>query len=363
MLLYSKTIALFTKLVQEECRKILQDEMGVEMRKTRFLYKGYYYPLKVVVFENSKIYGYFDSFSYQIGINKKLMYLAKGPVLKDIIRHELAHYFTYLQYGREARDHGIEYRETCFQFGWGKSIWKRDISIEKENEKIVGDFEREKVIEKIKKLLSLASSDNIHESNLATQRANQLLIQFNLKQLEYEDSDFDEPVYVKRVLGGKKNNSKYHGIFDILKTFYVSPVFNYGKGGFYLEVVGSKINVEMADYVASFLDYEFERLWKVEKKNRGLSGIRDKNSFMFGLRIGYLSKINEGISKEITKNSLVKLEKSLERKLQMVYPRLSGVKSGGGVVNDRAAQFGKDAGSKIQIRKGLQGENLGFLLE
>lgn len=363
MILHSKTISLFTKSVRAECRRILQDEMKLVVRKTRFCYGGYNYPLTVVVFENSKIYGYFEPFSYQIGINKNLMYLAKRPILKDIIRHELAHYITYLKYGREARDHGPEYRETCREFGWDERVWKRNISLEVENEKITGDLERERIIERIKKLLSLASSDNIHESEMATLKANQLLIQYNLKQLEIENSNDDETVYVKRVLKGKKNSSKYQAIFDILKTFYVSPVYNYGKGGFYLEVVGSKLNVEMADYVASFLDNEFERLWKIERKNNSLSGIRDKNSFMVGLKNGYLSKLQAGVTSQWCKSSLVKMEQSLEKKLHIVYPRLSSINRGGTTINNHALELGKNAGSKIQIRRGLKGSNSVYLLD
>ena len=43
-----------------------------------------------------------------------------------------------------------------------------------------------KVVERIKKLLSLASSPNEHEAKMAAEKANELLLRFNLTASEVE---------------------------------------------------------------------------------------------------------------------------------------------------------------------------------
>ena len=61
-----------------------------------------------------------------------------------------------------------------------------------------------------------------------------------------------------------------------------------------IEVTGSRTNVELADYVANFLDQELERLFSVyQKEHSDLKGQRAKNSFFKGMAEGYVEKIKK----------------------------------------------------------------------
>jgi len=160
--------------------------------------------------------------------------------------------------------------------------------------------------------LALASSDNAHESEMATLKANELLLEHNLELTKAHDQSQTEQelVCVARVLEAARKNAKHVTIYEILKTFYVSPVFNHGRGVFYLEVVGDRTSVELADYVAHFLDHELEILWmQTQKENPKLKGKSAKNSFLRGVAKGYIEKIELQKIQKASKNELMVIEK------------------------------------------------------
>jgi len=348
MIIYSKTIITFMKQAKKMAMQILSDEMNCQVSGQRFRYKRYYYPLTIVCFEGQSQLGYFKPHGYEIGLNKKLFYQSKDSVIKDILRHELAHYFTYLNYGPGVAVHGKEFREICHTFGWGKEVFLEKLNLEMANQRREGEIEKEKIIIKIQKLLALSSSSNINESQLATQKANELLIKYNIERLS---ENCDEEVYVKRILKKGRTNGKLRAIYEILKTFFVSPVFNYGKEGVYLEVVGKKVNVEMAEFVGLYLDRELESLWETIKIQEGIKGVRSKNSFMEGVAKGYIDKINEAQASET--KALIIVAKNLKEDLKMVYPRLSS-SSSQSKIDPRSKNLGQGQGKKLKFGRPLE---------
>lgn len=80
----------------------------------------------------------------------------------------------------------------------------------------------------------------------------------------------DETVYVKRVLEATRKQAKHVVIYEILKTFFVSPVFNHGRGVFYLEVIGDKTNVELASMSPTFLITNWKSCGKMLRKKSNI---------------------------------------------------------------------------------------------
>jgi len=363
MFLYNETISAYISRVRLLTKEIVNQEMQLKMDRARIHYKGIMYPLNIVVFEDNTRLGYFDSRSYELGLSKKLMYTAKDEVLKNILRHELAHFMCYLVYGPQVL-HGEEFHEMCKRFGWGQEVYAAYANIEAENLKVSDDNEKtEKLLAKLKKLLALASSDNIHERELATLKANQLLLEHNL-DLTHATSSKEETVYVKRVLESTRKSVKHVAIYEILKTFFVSPVFNHGRGVFYLEVIGDKTSVELADYVANFLDHELEVIWKeTQKENKRLKGLAAKNSFYNGVAKGYVEKIQQQKSTLATSTDLVAIEKNLQKNLRIVYPRIGHSSLSGGRHDVDAHNAGKVKGGNLSIKPGISsGSSRTYLL-
>jgi hypothetical protein len=351
MLIYSETAFSFINKCEAILKQILELETDFKVRRSRFEYRGYLYPVHLVVFEGDRQLGYFDSGTYQIGLNKALMYHAKDKVLKDILRHELAHYITYLFYG-EVKPHGEEFQNVCRLFHWPAAVSAASLDINLANEKLEGDLKAEKVIHKVKSLLKLAESSNQHEAELATLKANQLLLKHNL---EYLGQKSDETLYVHKVLIQKRKSAKMTAIYDILKHFMVRPILSYGKKQVALEVTGNRTNIELADYVAGFLNEELERLWKTHQKEHQLKGLRAKNSFFLGLAKGYDSKmqsVHAGYNHKDQKG-LILLNRQLDQQVKKIYRRLSSTSNSNSMCGE-AFGLGQKAGKDLTINKGIK---------
>ncbi len=362
MRVYSKATESFLKRLKPFLEEILTKEMGLVFKSKRILYKNYFYPINLVIFEGTQKLGYFDFRTYTVALNKRLMYEAKTEVIKDILRHELAHYYTYIIHGLK-EIHGEDFKKVCQQFLWGESVIKASSNIDIENTKYE-DLKFNRVQEKIKKLLALADSDNSHEAELAMIRANELIVEYNLEDIKNRNQNIeDEESYVDTVLEGTKKNAKHGAIYEILRTFQVAPIFNLGKGSFQLEVVGSKHNIELAKYVASFLDHTLEELYLKEKKNnpRILSGLAAKNSFMKGIGIGYTTKIETGLKNYKSSQDLILLKSDLQRILNRVYPRIGSSYSTGGSQNPMAKYLGEQSGKNLSITPSLKNKSQGIL--
>ncbi|MBT7611287.1 MAG: DUF2786 domain-containing protein [Bacteriovoracaceae bacterium] len=337
-------------------KDILITEMGLVLKKSRVHHNGHSYPLKYVIFEDPKKIGYFDQHSFQIGINKSLMLNAKPAVIKNILRHELVHFFQFVTQGNTISPHGAEFKSLCRGFGYGADVSNATAQLEILNDQIEGDLYTEKLIVKIKKLLNLAESDNIHEREQATLKANQLLLKHNLKQYQVnslqDGLEQTEEICLKRVLETKRTTSKMHAIYEILSCFFVQPVFNHGKGIVYLEVIGSRINVELAAYVTQFLEQELEFIWELTKKENSLKGVKARNSFFKGVGKGYASKIHQQNNQTLKDNELIVLKEELQNQVAKVYGRLSFSGSTAKTCDD-SMLLGKKAGKSLNIRKGI----------
>lgn len=348
MIVYDSTTLAFIQKTEQMLREILQ-ESGVTVRRSRFLWKNYLYPIHVVVFEGSE-WGHFNAPYFQIALNRKLIYSAKDSVVRDILRHELAHYLTFLEYG-SVQPHGREFHEICARFNFPDNVSNATMNLETENLSKEGDIHSEKILEKVKKLLSLAQSANAHEAEIATLKANALLLRHNLDYVEKE-----ETLFLDRLLPRSRKDDKLTAIYEILRHFIVRPVISQGRGTVCLEVTGTRTNVMLARYVGEFLDRELDRQWEDARKEYGLSGIRAKNSFFLGMARGFDEKM-KGVKKEFSKedqSALVKVEENLEASVRMIYRRLGTVSSGRQTDFD-AREAGKEKGRNLSIRHGVEG--------
>jgi hypothetical protein len=223
-------------------------------------------------------------------------------------------------------------------------------------------FHSEKVLNKVKNLLKLAESSNPHESELATIKANQLLIKHNL---EVANINTENEYYVHRLLTRKRKDAKISTIYDILKHFMVRPILSYGKNEVCIEVTGKRMNIELAEYISEFLDRELDRLWKQHKEEHKLSGLKAKNSFFYGLAKGYNEKMNKLDYSQAEKNALIVLNQKLDETVQKIYRRLGSSYSQGSRDNN-SYQLGQNAGKNLNINKGLKNKGktklLGFKL-
>jgi hypothetical protein len=356
MFIYDSTSIAFIQKTEAFLKEILE-AAGINVRTSRFEFNRYLYPINVVVFEG-KEWGHFNAPYLQIGLNRKLIYLAKDSVVRDILKHELAHYLTHILY-KDVKPHGPEFHAVCERFGFPKEVAEATLNIDEGNLSKEGDIHSERVLEKVKKLLSLASSSNAHEAELATIKANDLLLRHNLDYVKHSD----EPIYLDRLLMRKRKDTKLSAIYSILKHFIVKPVISQGKEACCLEVSGTLTNVKLAGYVANFLDKELDHLWEEVRAEHNLKGIQAKNSFYLGVSEGFDQKMQlqkKNYSEEDRK-ALVVVEKKLDFDTQMIYKRLSSSRSGH-QTDSEARGVGHSKGMNLTIRNAVEGKGKNLYL-
>lgn len=361
MKIYTETTFAFIEKCKSYVKEILNNETDIAFKKSRITYNQYTFPLNIITFVDSQKIGYFDSSNYEIGLNSNLIFSVKEPVLKDILRHELAHYITMLKHG-DVLPHGKEFQSICQFYNWNKSISKASMNIELANNELTGDLKTEKMISKIKNLLRLSQSDNEHEAKLATVKANELMLKHNLERVScFKNRDpesHEETIYIDTVYTSKKRNSKLSAIYSVLTHFLVSPVINYTSEGVRLEIAGNKTNIEIGKYIAEFLNRELDKLWAIAKYKNNLKGLKQKNSFFAGVARGFDQKMhqqNSNLSSQES-SSLILIKEDLKIKTDKIYGRLRSSTSKN-TIDRTSLNLGQNAGKNLTIHKGLTSTN------
>ncbi len=362
MIIYSKKIIHFIETMTLRVKEILSEEVGLKVKNNRFYDRGmnFSYPIKIVIFNNKKMLGYFDRDFYEIGFHEALM--MKSQKERDkIIRHEIAHLISIIEYPDMVDPHGFEFRAFCDRMGWGEEVFRKTACLENFEE--ITPQEESALLRKIQKLMALSSSNNKNEAESALMKSQELLSKHNIEG-QYLKQDLDDLIVLKRVLKEKRISPKSSAIASILQTFFVSVVFSKGGEFTYLEILGTEVNVEIAEYVAQFLDREFELMWQdTRKKWPHLKGAVAKNSFFSGLAKGYCNKIQalkKAHSKEIS-TALIVLENQLEEAKAIVYPSLRTTRSSR--THCRESQFyGEMAGTKLNIKGAVGHKQTGQIL-
>lgn len=146
------------------------------------------------------------------------------------------------------------------------------------------------VVEKIKKLLALATSPNEHEARLAAEKAADLLLRHNLKTQDLRDAwDYQK----KAALDRSRPAEHTKWVVSIVKKHFFVEVVNcpywYDAPRVRLWLVGEDTNVQVATYVFIFLHRTFPELWRQFHKINRRSKARN---YYRGLHAGLSDQLN-----------------------------------------------------------------------
>ena len=209
------------------------------------------------------------------------------------------------------------------------------------------------VIEKIKKLLALATSPNENEAKSAASKASKLLIQYNLDQQEIEaHHDYQKEVAFDEAR--KKCEQTY--IFPILQQFFFVEVINsrnFGSTKIYF--IGTETNVQVAKYIHDFLIIKFKDLFK-EYKNNSENRVSRK-SYYYGLMQGLRSQL-ENTQKDVEAERGLVLVKDpeLERAVKKEFPNIRHTSRRLNIQDRKSMSAGIEHGQNIKLSKGLKGD-------
>ena len=355
MRVFSNSIETFLQRLTGMVRRILREDFKVSVGRTRFeTADGWTWPIRLVAIDDAQRLGYFDPDNCTIAIHKKMMYSAKDRVLADLLRHELAHYLTYIAYhesGLEERSHGAQFQAICERYGLPPQVRRATCDVSAENDAIVGELQNEAIIARIQRLMSLAESDNEHEASLAILRANELMVSHNLEAAIAMHGAAEEVEYcVKVVIPCKRSSPRIGAIAEILTEFFVYPVQT--RTG--LEVTGTRANVEQAEYIAGVLDRALAASWKQARKDNPNKRLREK-PFMNAAAESYLAKLRRAKTQHSDKD---------QRALALLADELvwAGQGTHGGRIQTTTTWYetckdsttqGARAGARLEIQRGV----------
>ncbi|MBN1652612.1 MAG: DUF2786 domain-containing protein [Deltaproteobacteria bacterium] len=210
----------------------------------------------------------------------------------EVLKHEMAHQYVDEVLGcTDESAHGSTFQRICEQRG----IDARAVGMSEALKR--GEKKEGPVLERVARLLALARSSNQNEAQAAMNAAQRLMLKYNLTAMDTrERSEFGF-----RHLGepsGRINEGQRVLAQILAEHFFVDaiwvPVWRVlrGKRGTVLEVCGTRANLEMAEYVHSFLTRTADRLWREHKRINAIESNRDRLAYLAGVMTGFYHKLN-----------------------------------------------------------------------
>ncbi len=272
----------------------------------------------------------------------------------DTLRHEMAHqYVQELSDSQGERPHGSAFREACHKLRCSPRP-----AASHDDLKPIGHAETEetRIFRVLTKVLSLADSPNENEAQVAVQKARHLLVKYNIDLVELDA----ERQFEVRCLGEVKGRRPSYEIWlaAILGGFFFVEVIwanSYDAGrdqkGTVLQVYGTPANLDMAEYVYSYLLGILDNLWEDYKASNGLRGNRERQRYFTGVLEGFHDKLQN--QDEVLRTSTALVWKG-DVRLQAFYRHLNPrvrTRYGGGVSQTQAYKDGVDEGRRVTIHK------------
>ncbi|MCK4501377.1 DUF2786 domain-containing protein [Candidatus Babeliales bacterium] len=212
------------------------------------------------------------------------------------------------------------------------------------------------MIEKVKKLLALANSDNENEAQLASKKAQELLLKHNISLATVESH---KPEFVRENLELPKRQAvEAKFIHSLLIEFYFVQVVHSSRTN-KLIYFGTEENIKVAMFVKSFLENAFKDLYRVEAKRQYWARGANRNAFYLGVYKGLQSKLEEQkkavVTDDISKALLV-VDRKLSNYIKGEFDNLSS-RSNARINSNEATAIGKERGRSLNIARGLGDRN------
>ena len=237
------------------------------------------------------------------------------------------------------------------------------------------------VVEKIRKLLALGSSQNQHESERALMKARELALRHEIDLATIDpfagEKRVEEKYEQTQVPTGKRRSICQRYISWIIANHFKCKVL-YGGGrwhGTHLVFVGRTSDIKMAEYVQSYLTETFFRCWNEYKKATGAT-LSERNSFFHGFYNGLDAKLSkealtvkahvlseieiakgQGAAESVNQSHALMVvtdKEKLDEAVHTFFPKLGtyrGGRGGGGSHSSSAMAAGRVAGGSCNINR------------
>jgi hypothetical protein len=271
-------------------------------------------------------------------------------VLVEVLKHEMAHQYVDEVLGGDKRPHGEQFRSVCFERGIDAAATGLPVGSP-------SDDAQARVLERVAKLLALADSPNVHEAENAMGAAQRLMLKHNIDVAQGPMASHYSFRQVGKPSGRVQESDRILSVI-LDEHFFVEaiwvPVWRplENKRGSVLEICGAVDNLELAEYVHTYLTRTAEQLWKEHRKQLGIKSNANRRAFLSGVMSGFSEKLAAERAKNQREGLVWQGDPELRRYFRRRHPYIRTTRQGGR--HDRETyRAGRDAGSKIVLRKGV----------
>lgn len=318
-------------------------------------------------------WGGWDAGTRTLRISSILISAHSWDVTLNVFKHEMAHQIVTDLFAR-SDGHGRLFDQACDMIGVpeefrgsGGDLPRQDVDFRDRTTA----SEPVRMLDKVRKLLSLARSHNENEAFLAMNKAQELIEKYNIDRIKQDQ----RARFVYAIINHRKKRIENYQrrICDILKAhFFVDVVYSYLYHAQDLqtyrtiELLGTVENVQIAEYVYYFLMNQMEVLWKQHQRSSASRSKGNKRSYRLGVLTGFRDRLDrqgrdhrqryapEAQGPDTLSALVCAQDRQLTAFRNIRFPRLSNYRSQGPRVDYDTYQAGQRDGKRIRIHKGIE---------
>ncbi|MGM0427974.1 MAG: SprT-like domain-containing protein [Thermodesulfobacteriota bacterium] len=318
-------------------------------------------------------WGAWDARIRTLRVSAFLIHTHSWDVTLNVFKHEMAHQIVTDIFGA-ADGHGPVFDRACNMIGVPHEFRGSGGDLPRK----LLDFRDQEIasehvtmLEKVRKLLSLACSHNEHEALLAMEKAHQLIEKYNIERIEQDQA----ARFVYAIINHRRKRVENYQrmVCRILQAhFFVDVIYSYlyhpldCRTYRTIELLGTVENVRIAEYVYYFLLNQMEVLWKRHKRKSAARSVGNKRSYRLGVLKGFQDKLDqqawehkrqyapETAGPDTLSALICAKDKRLQAFRDMRFPRLSHYRTQRTRLHYGTYQAGMSDGRRIRIHKGIK---------
>ena len=301
--------------------------------------------------------GRWVSATRRLELSRTLVLARPWLEVKSVLEHEMAHQFVdeVLRVTDES-PHGPTFARVCAERGIDARANGSPVPSTTGAPRI-----DDRILDRIRKLLALAGSENQHEAELAMNKAHELMLRHNIEQAATVHT-YD---VVHLGVPGRRASPVELEVMGIISEFFFVEVIRVpvylpheGHHAQVFEVMGTHENVAMAEHVHAFLMVTAERLWRENRNDKRVRGGRDRLAYQSGVMRGFRDKlVGERTQLAKTEGLVWVGDSHLETFFRKRFPRITTRRRY--VRSSDAHAAGREAGRTVVLHKPVSSTGTG----
>lgn len=348
------------QLTSELERKLVQrlSECWVDLNY-RYLHSTLRSP-SIQLHDGERRWGAWHAARRLITISRRQVLCYTWESVIETLKHEMAHQVVSELMHRDVEPpHGLAFKEACRRLSCDASAQgDGGVSLLRPGGAGRAANQDDTRLLRIQKLLALADNNpDEHEARAAFARASELMLKYNL------EAGPAPSAYAHRHVGKLSGRVPHHHyvVAGILQEFFFVRCiwvdsFDVLRGarGHILEIMGTRENVDMAEYVHDCLLRQVEALWLAFKQARDVKDRSAKREYIDGLLSGFRRQLRATTEQSAERGLVWVGDAGLKRYARQRHPRTTTSRLDGVAPSD-VRQQGVAAGERMRLHRPVTG--------